>query len=198
MDLTRLDQQSWKRELEGEAKAKKAEAEHGGDESDPPKPKSRKGRKPGRPKAKANPKRAAKGQPKRKATKTSDPAGGDLDEVPAYVPKPQIAKAKAKSKCVSEAPKPRKKAKVLPSAASEDLATPPPSRAGRGMTAASSEKDDLSAKAKKTFARRYRPQSADGARLWDAIRAAFVAIVATRVKAPSKVEVGGDNQFFFL
>ena len=57
VDLTRLDQQSWKRELEDEAKAKKTEVENGGDESDPPK---RRGRKPGQPKAKATSKRAAK------------------------------------------------------------------------------------------------------------------------------------------
>ena len=61
VDLSRLDQQSWKRELEEEAKAKKAEGGNGGDESDPPK---RKGKKPGRPKAKATAKRAAKSKPK--------------------------------------------------------------------------------------------------------------------------------------
>ena len=194
VDLTRLDQQSWKRELEEEAKAKKAEGGNGGDESDPPK---RKGKKPGRPKAKATPKRAAKCKPKGKATKTSDQPGGESGEVPAKVPKRRVAKAK-ESKCVSEVPKPCKRAKVLPSAASEDLATPPPSRADCGTGAASSEKGDPPAKAKKTFARRYRPTSADGARLWDAIRAAFVAIVAARVKAPSKLEVGGEKLLFFF
>ena len=137
-------------------------------------------------KPKATSKRAAKRKPKVKA-ETSDQPSDEPGEVPASkVPKRRVA-----TQHVSEAPKPGKRAKVLPSAASEDLATPPP-RADRGTGAASSEKGAK----KKTFARRYRPLSADGARLWDAVRAAFVAIVAARVKAPSKLEVGGEKLFF--
>ena len=61
------------------------------------------------------------------------------------------------------------------------------------MKAASQEnkqKKEDEQKTKKTFARRYRPSSEAGIAKWEALRAAFAAIISVRMTCPSKLEVG--------
>ena len=69
------------------------------------------------------------------------------------------------------------------------MVTPPARRHHAAPERASSSKGETAAKAKKTFARRYRPASVGGAALWDAMLAAFTSVVTLQLEPPhSKLE----------
>ena len=54
----------------------------------------------------------------------------------------------------------------------------------------SSKEPKSESKTKSTFARRYKPKTKDGAFKWQALSAAFTAIVAKQLPCPSKLEAG--------
>ena len=164
-----MEQQNWKRELDRQAKKK--EEERDGNETEKP---CSAGRKP-RAKAKSTAKSKAKSKAKAKA-KSSRTKAVEAEE------------GEKKKKKTG-----RGKKKALPDECEPDLVTPPPKESkvrgtGSKRKAPKNDLDEVEGKkVKKTFARRYRPTTASGAALWDALSAAFAA-VAFQLNAPSKME----------
>ena len=168
-----MEQQNWKRELDRQAK-KKEEEERDGNETEKP---CSAGRKP-RAKAKSTAKSTAKSKAKSKA-------------------KAKAKSSRTKAVEAEEGEKKKKtgrgKKKALPDECEPDLVTPPPKESkvrgtGSKRKAPKNDLDEVEGKkVKKTFARRYRPTTASGAALWDALSAAFAA-VAFQLNAPSKME----------
>lgn len=162
-DISRMEQQNWKRELDRQSKK---EDEGDGNETEKP---SSAGRKP---RAKAKAKAKSKAKAKAKSTRTKTVAAAEEGE-------------KKKTG--------RGKKKALRDQSEPDLVTPPPKESkvrgtGSKRKAPKNDLDEVEGKkVKKTFAQRYRPTTASGAALWDALSAAF-ATVAIQLNAPSKME----------
>lgn len=162
-----MEQQNWKRELDRQSKK---EDEGDGNETEKP---SSAGRKPrAKAKAKAKSKAKSKAKAKAKSTRTKTVAAAEEGE-------------KKKTG--------RGKKQALRDQSEPDLVTPPPKESkvrgtGSKRKAPKNDLDEVEGKkVKKTFARRYRPTTASGAALWDALSAAF-ATVAIQLNAPSKME----------
>ena len=162
-----MEQQNWKRELDRQSKK---EDEGDGNETEKP---SSAGRKPrAKAKAKAKSKAKSKAKAKAKSTRTKTVAAAEEGE-------------KKKTG--------RGKKQALRDQSEPDLVTPPPKESklrgtGSKRKALKNDLDEVEGKkVKKTFARRYRPTTASGAALWDALSAAF-ATVAIQLNAPSKME----------
>ena len=179
-----MDQQSWKRDLDGKAN------EEGGDEEETKDGKKRrakaKAKAKGRPKAKAKAKAKSKSKGKGPQESKSDP------EIEA--PKQQRSKkAKATQEVEGNG---KKKGKKTEDTRDAQIAQPT-KRKAQDVAGDSGEKDSGakakdsdSGKGRKTFARRYRPSTASGGLIWDSLRSAFVSVVAVQLemRAPSKVE----------
>ena len=183
VELTRLEQQSWKAEVETdetaiggepEKKVKKKPGRKKGQKN--------KGKKQGQ-KSKGKKNKGTKEDTKREKTQRAGKKVEKVEEVVEEPPKPKPRKRKAKVQAevqaevpevVLETPRARKKTAATSSRSKQDKQD--------------NRKDGNGGEGRKTFARRYRPLSANGACLWDALKAAFVATIGVQVVAPSKKE----------
>ena len=189
VDDTRMSQQAWKRD---EDFGDETSDENGDEEGGVKKPKGKgKGKRKakGKAKTKAAPKKDKKkedGEDKRqKKDRKSEKEKHDKQE---QAPKRTGKKGKGVGEDkVTKAPK---KTKDVPDP--ESLVTPARSKRQVETGTKDGSGGKVEKKARKTFARRYRPATEHGGALWDALKSAFVSIVAVRMKAPATTEASNS------
>ena len=192
VNITRMDQQKWKRELDDEARRKEKE-EDDKENAHQNKPK-------GEGKAKTKPKSKAKKSPKEKDTKK------DTKKDAKPTPTAKSAKAKAKPKTKPEPPPADAEAEMKTPVRKHVPKGPSPTGLQKRKSAAALEPGDHvtppkesnrrkrgSGEIPKTFARRYKPSTSWGGFKWEALHSVFQSIISIRVKGLSKHEARFRN-----
>jgi len=173
VELSRMEQQAWKRELDAGA-------------ADGEKPKQKR-----KPKAKAKGKSKAKAKAKAKAKENKG-----QDEKTTKKKKKAQEETEDKTEKDEEAgtkkTKKKRKGKSTKDVKSETpvdtIATPPPKAPKTSTEGVEEQSREKGGRVKKTFAGRYRPKTPWGSAMWDALRAAWVAVAMVQLNAPSKLE----------
>ncbi len=172
-----MEQQAWKRELDAST-----------EDGEKKKPKR------GKPKAKAKGKAKSKAKKSNEGKKGSGKGNQGKKKGKAQEKEQteeNTGDDKAEDEAIKKTKTRKRKTTTEKTETPADLVTPPPkaSKSKGGVhEERSKEKEAKEGRVKKTFARRYRPKTPWGAAQWDALRAAWVAVVTIQLAAPSTLE----------
>ena len=192
-EVSRVDQQAWKQQLEGDSKDEEEEEQEGGKKKGQGagrrKGKGRgkgRGKGKGKGKAKAEEKKQKKTQEKEKKTRGAAKKGQDAEgNQEDLVEKGDGAGNGKGRKRVAKTKGPSAEA-----GEDDEITTPPPRATQKRSRKSGSGLESGEKQGKKTFARRYRPTTEGGKILWDALLNAFQGVVSVRMAVSSKMEAG--------